>query len=130
MRPGSAGTGRSKLDAVRDKFENWRTSRKPGARIPEKLWQSAAEVAREHGVSRTSKELSIDYNLLKKRLEPEAERRDNEFVEIPMGPTNSSVSEGLIEIEDVKGARLRVELKGPATGELEAVVRTILGAMR
>ncbi len=130
MRQESTHANQSRLEGVRRKFESWREGRRPGARIPEVLWQAAAEVAREFGVSRTSKDLRIDYNSLRKRLDAKGVKRDSGFVEIPMGPAVSSVAESMIEIEDVKGARLRIELKGAATGDLEAVVRTILGAMR
>jgi hypothetical protein len=48
------------LASVRRELERWR--RDPGRRrcISAALWEAAAELAREHGVSRTARELRLD----------------------------------------------------------------------
>jgi hypothetical protein len=131
MRPVLIRNKRSKLDGVRREFERWRESRKPGARIPDALWQAAAEVAREHGMSRTSLDLRLDYNSLKKRMEPAPESRDSGFVEIPLVPVAvPGTCESMIEIEDEHGTRMRVELKGASSEYFEVVVRSLWGMTR
>ncbi len=54
---------------VLNQFERWRRSRKRGTRIPEALWQAAAEAAEECGVSKTAQALGLDYYKLKSRVE-------------------------------------------------------------
>jgi hypothetical protein len=65
-------TDRSLTDAA-NLFRRWRAARKRGERIPEELWTAARDSARQHGVSRTSTELGLDYYALKRRLEESAE---------------------------------------------------------
>jgi hypothetical protein len=45
------------LEAAKERFEEWRRNRKGKASIPDELWETAVEVARKEGVSRTSTEL-------------------------------------------------------------------------
>ena len=56
------------LDEAKARFEQWRQTRKGKAAIPDKLWSAAAEVARKEGVSRTSTELRVEWNELKRRI--------------------------------------------------------------
>ena len=56
------------LDEAKARFEQWRQTRKGKAAIPEELWSAAAEVARKEGVSRTSTELRLEWNELKRRV--------------------------------------------------------------
>lgn len=119
------------LDGVRRRFERWRSRRPRGTRIPEALWQLAVEVGREHGVSKTAQELRLDYYALKKRLEPmpEEPRSGRGFVEIPLCAPPVE-AECVLELEGSQGARLRVELKGAATAELESLARAFWGMAR
>ena len=56
------------LSHLEQRFAAWRAKRAVGQRIPESLWKSAAEVAAQHGVSRTASLLKLDYYALKKRI--------------------------------------------------------------
>ncbi len=126
-----------RLSEVRRQFERWRKSCRRGTRIPEDLWQAAAEVGREVGVSKTAQELRLDYYALRRRAESVLEERpaaretrparatppEGGFFEIPVcAPPNP---ECVLEIEDPRGARLRVELKGVTPTHLETLARTI-----
>ena len=51
------------------RFERWRSSHRGRLPIPEALWASAAEAAREHGVFRTAKVLRLEYGKLKRLVE-------------------------------------------------------------
>ncbi len=42
-------------------FREWRGIRRRGARIPETLWGMAVSLAEDHGVSKTSQALRLDY---------------------------------------------------------------------
>jgi hypothetical protein len=55
-----------KMRAVHGRFTRWRKSHTGRLPIPEPLWAAAAEVAREHGVFRTAKVLSLEYGKLKR----------------------------------------------------------------
>ena len=108
---------------IRVDLERWRRQREPGGRIPARLWSGAADLAREHGVSKTSTALRLDYYTLKDRLEADTSdsplgadvRPGGGFVEIPFEirqPT--SVPECVLLLEDARGTRLRIELRGRA----------------
>jgi hypothetical protein len=56
------------LKEAKARFEEWRRNRKGKASIPDQLWASAVEVARREGVSRTSTELRVEWNHLKRRM--------------------------------------------------------------
>ncbi len=133
MKQGSRRPTRDILSDVRRQFESWRKSRKRGTRIPEALWRAAVEAARERGASRTSQALGLDYYGLKKRLESTAELCESVpaaepgFVEIPLF---ASASECVLEMEDAQGARLRVELKGPAAAHCEALAQALWSMAR
>ena len=79
-------------------FENWRRERKRGERIPENLWAAAVELAKQHGVWPTARSLHLDHSRLKRCVEN-------------------------VEMEDGRGARMRIELKGAAP-DVAALSRT------
>jgi hypothetical protein len=96
------------------------------------LWQAAVEAAEEHGVSKISQELSLDYYRLKERVETDSEEEGDGgsgFLELPVFAASAS-GECVLEIEDGQGARLRVELKGAAASELEPLARALWSVER
>ncbi len=121
------------LSDVQSRFERWRSNRRRGTRIPTCLWRAAAEAAREHGVSKVSQALRLDYYGLKDRVESASEPSGPEpatgrgFLEIPLGAPSA---ECVLELEDGQGARLRVELKGAAPAELETLARAFWSMAR
>jgi len=127
------------LEGAAARFRRWRARTPRGTRIPEDLWEEASRLAAEHGVSRVSGVLKLDYYSLKRRLESstspsevvagKASECAPAFVEVPLfspDPVGSCV----VEVETASGRRLRVELKGKAVGELESVVRALLKVAR
>ena len=128
----TTGQGES-LEQVEQRFARWRESRTPGQRIPPDLWAAAAGVARQHGVHRTSCELRLDYNGLKKHMGPvvpttRRARIDTDFVEW-LGTTSSGVSVGecRVEMENARGAKMRVELKEGGLAALPGLCRAFWG---
>ena len=130
------GTGSDRLSEVRRQFERWRKKRPRGTRIPEGLWQAATEVGCEVGVSKTAQVLRLDYYALRRRTESVLSERparrtrpaqealpEGGFLEIPLCTPPSP--ECVLEIEDPRGARLRMELKGATPAHLETLARTI-----
>jgi hypothetical protein len=55
------------LIQVQQQLEEWRGTHPQRAKLPEAIWQSAADVAKQCGVYATAKALRLDYGALKKR---------------------------------------------------------------
>lgn len=116
-------------------FERWRETRARGTRIPDGLWRTAVALARNHGISKAVLALHVDYYALKARLDAKAlERTDSKeprprFFEISAGAAGPAGG-CVLEIEDRGRARLRIELKGEATSQIESLVRALWSAAR
>jgi len=54
------------MRVLHGRFARWRKSHTGRLPIPDPLWAAAAEMAREHGVFRTAKVLSLEYGKLKR----------------------------------------------------------------
>jgi hypothetical protein len=102
-----------------------------GERIPEPLWNQAADLARRYGVSRTGSILRVDYYELQKRVAQQRIRNHKQttpamaFVELP--PTVIA-GECVIEFENGSGSRMRVQLKGGQLPDLLALGRSFWDA--
>ena len=123
------------LSEVRRQFERWRKRRRRGTRIPEDLWQAAAEVSREVGVSKTAQVLCLDYYALRERAELLSEEcgagetlEGRGFLEIPLSAC--SLPECVFEVEGADGAFVRVELRGVSPAHLETLARTLWSLAR
>jgi len=102
-------------------FENWRRERKRGERIPKKLWTTAVELAKQHGVWPTARALHLDHSRLKNRVRNgEAEVKSGAFIEVI--PQGAMFCVCTVEMEDGRGARMRIELKG-ASADVSAWIR-------
>ena len=124
----------ARLEAVQRRFKQWRRTRKIGSRIPESLWGAAVKMAEAYGIHLTAKALGIDYYSLKKRLEEKSASRARltasangaTFVELP--PTaGTGIAECILELEDVEGCKMRIQLKGIECSELAALSRGLWG---
>lgn len=107
--------------SVLDLFLDWRSTRKRGVPIPDALWSAAVGVARKHGLTKTSRSLSIEYGVLKRKLEAEDAGQTTEFVELKALPLpEASVADGsVVEVVDSDGARMVIRL--PGNGPLDLV---------
>src|SRR6266852_8067209 len=123
MQRGNAPT--VSLDEAKARFEEWRRNRQGKAAIPDGLWAIAVEVARKEGVSRTSTELRVEWNHLKRRMAAAsgASRRTAPpaFVELVAPPTQS-LPECTIELEGRRG-KLRICVNGAPASYLAALSR-------
>ena len=109
------------LEVVHHQFEGWRKRRRCRGRIPETLWQAAAEQCGEHSICEVSRTLRLNYNGLKSRV-PKAtreiglaggQRPDFGFVRLDLGAPITP-SECLVEMEAPNGAKMRMSFKGGA----------------
>ena len=123
-------------------FKEWRGSRRRGARIPETLWRVAVSLAEDHGVSKTSQALRLDYYALKKRRDlrrSSSKRTDSDggkrprFVEIS-GSSLSSPATCSIEMESGIGStshvRMKLEIGNTPLADLTALVQQIWASSR
>lgn len=125
------------LRLLEGEFRAWRRGRRRGERIPPGLWAGAVSAARVHGLWRTARRLGLDYVALKRRCEAPLEEAPAErapgsvaagFVEIPWPADRGP--ECQLELEDGRGARLRVSLRGAGLERLETATKLLWGLVR
>ncbi len=123
------------IEQVRHRLQEWRRSRRHGARIPEDLWIAAVQLAKKYRPARIAHTLGLDYNGLKQRLRTAKQHGTTEqatqpgFIELlPFAPT--SHCECTIAIEDRRGAKMKLELKGASALDVAAVSRALWSAER
>jgi hypothetical protein len=115
------------IEEAKARFETWRQNRKGKASIPDELWATAVEVARKEGVSRTSTELRVEWNHLKRRMAAAAGASPKPalpaFVEL-VAPRPQSLPECAIELEGRRG-KLRIRLKNAPVSYLATLSREL-----
>jgi hypothetical protein len=116
------------MRGISRRFERWRSSHQGRLPIPERLWASAAEAAREHGVFRTAKVLHLEYGKLKRMAEAAAANRrlaapPTAFLEL-MSPPATGPSECVIELEGPRG-KMRIQWKGATGADLAGLSRVL-----
>jgi hypothetical protein len=110
------------IEEAQLQFENWRCERKRGQRIPKDLWGTAVGLAKQHGVWPTARALNLDHNRLKRRVgDGDDEVKSGGFVELIA--QGAMLCTCIVEMEDARGARMRIELKG-AAADVTALSRT------
>jgi hypothetical protein len=91
-------------------LDQFRSTQPRRTKLPESLWQSAVELARQHGVYSVAHPLRLDYMGLKKRLGgvpiPRRQATKPGFVELIAPP-----EECVIEFEAPNGNKMRVQWK-------------------
>lgn len=123
----------SPFQVVRQRFEDWRKTRKPSSPIPQVLWDEAVTLAREYGVSRTAQALRLSYPSLKQRLHAtrpsgaELTPAKPAFVEF-MPQVAAGIGECTVEWERPDQAVMRLHLNNARWPEVEALARLFLGA--
>lgn len=123
------------IEQVRRRLQEWRRSRKHGARIPEVLWVAAVELAKKYPPARVAHTLGLDYDGLKQRLRTAKQHGTSEqktqpgFIEL-LPFASSSHCECTIEMEDRRGAKMKLEFKGVSAGDVAAVSRALWSAER
>ena len=129
MRRHKRGEVPAALLRLEQRFASWRKSRKPGQRIPDRLWRAAAKLAEKYGLNQTATVLNLDYYSLKKHVDPltAGTASSAAFIELPSAPV-AHASECVIEFEDGAGARLRMHLKGTEVPDVLALGRSFWNA--
>jgi hypothetical protein len=104
------------LSEVKEQFKIWRRTRQRPRPIPENLWAAAVSLTTQHSISQISKELVLDYSALKKRVsikkkDSAAKMSPPDFIEVNLEPP-ASVSECIVEMQDILGAKMRMHFRG------------------
>lgn len=149
--------GTLRLEDVAKQFRHWRESRVRGERIPAALWGEAVQMCQEHAPQRVAGVLRVALAGLMRHLElagDSAAQRpgfDTEFVEViiptalpepaasrlelaptPEPPTGAATPtpapECVLELENVHGAKMRVQLHGRGLANLGSLLRSFWGA--
>jgi len=121
------------FEQVDQRFKRWRSTRRRGTPIPEALWASAVGLARAQGLNRTARALRLDYYHLKKRLQcaegaARVRQAQPTFVEW-LTPAAIGNCECRVELENARGAKMRIELKGgDLAGSLARLSRSFWSA--
>lgn len=149
MQTGTTGDLAGRLEGVRRRFERWRRTRQGRSRIPERLWALAVKAAERYGLYPTVQALGLDYYSLKRRVEaarrespgrtaPPHRRPDRiasskvravagetaaRFIELAP-PASAGIPECILELEDPRGAKMRIHLKGVPDPDLTALSRS------
>src|SRR5881398_2305835 len=110
-------------------LEQFRSTHPLRTKLPQSVWQSAAELARCHGIYVVAHSLRLDYGTLKKRVNGSAEcsvrrrkKTQPRFVEL-IGGAGESMDEYVIEFESARGAKLRIHCKTPTPPDWAALLR-------
>lgn len=105
------------ITQLQTQLQQFRATHPLRTKLPATLWQSAAELARCHGVYVVARSLKLDYSTLKKHLNgsPKSATRlrrkgEPKFLEL-IGATRQTVDEYLIEFESARGRKLRIHCK-------------------
>ncbi len=117
-------------DELREQLYKWRKSHRPPTPLPQELWDRAAELATELGLWKTARALRLDYAALKRRIDTRISKRPlspvPQFVEL-FAPLSGQIAECILDVESVRGARLRVEMKNVAASGLASIIREFAG---
>ena len=122
------------LAQLAERIEAWRNDPQKPRRMPEALWQAAAELSKRSSVSHISKALRLDYTALKKRVHgqnkkdlPAVKTKPSfNFIELDIEKT-SSIPECTIEMEKGNGAKMKIHLRGRTDLDLYELGRAFWG---
>ena len=122
MEPKNYPTSWPTISQVKEQFKIWRRTRKSPQPIPKKLWAAAVSLTAKHSISQISKALVVDYSALKKRAvikkkDSAASMSPAGFIELNL-EAPSAVSECIVEMQDILGAKMRMHFRGKTDVDL------------
>ncbi len=130
----------ARLEAGRRRFERWRRTREGRSRIPDPLWSSAVKLSATYGIHRTAKTLRLNPDSLKKRVAStngngsrghrkrrmKAAEQEAATAFVELVPTEGACPpECIVELEDPRGAKMRIHLKGNQNADVVAAISKV-----
>ena len=107
-------------------LDQFRSTQPQRTKLPELLWQAAAELARQHGIYAVAHPLRLDYMGLKRRLGgvPALRRKASKptFVELTE-PNVVPLAEYAIDFECPSGRKMRIQWEAPAPADWVSLLR-------
>ena len=102
------------IEQLREKLVKWRKIKKYNREpVPKDIWKDATALARKYSIYKVSKALSLNYVNLKARVVgPSKKKTENKitpFIELGQLPSTTEI---VLEMENRKGSRLKICLKG------------------
>jgi hypothetical protein len=114
------------LMALRQRVDGWRRNGGGrGSRIPEELWTSAVDVARDAGLYATARTLHFNYEGLKKRAQAAGKRkrgRGAAFVAVQM-PAFNGGAKVVVDLVGVDGEQVRIDVTGADAMDVVALAQ-------
>jgi hypothetical protein len=111
---------------LQQQLEQWRATQLERTKLPESFWQSAAELARQHGLNPTARALRLDYTALKRRASGSLTRPAKPvraaFVEL-VGTGTAKLEECVIEFESLSGTKMRIQWKAAVPPDWASLLR-------
>ena len=111
------------LEKVQKQFEIWRKTRKIRGPIPEELWEAATKLSEDYSIGKICRELQLNYGELKRRVVGAPDSKDTSGGDLAARFVEVNVREPLysvkcrVEMEDHKGARMKMYMKGEVDAE-------------
>lgn len=125
------------IEEIQAQFIAWRNNRKCREPVPDELWELAVRLAEDYSIGQICKVLGLNHRQLKRKVQAHSgngyqeEGRSCHFVELEVSksgseaiskPESEAVSkaafdtEYVMEMEDQKGGKLKVHIKGEGAG--------------
>jgi hypothetical protein len=116
------------ITQLQRQLELFRSTQVGRTRLPESLWQTAVELARQYGIYAVSHPLRLDYTRLKQRLNGIPSRSwkrkpdQPAFVEL-VGDGAVTPPECVIEFESSSGGKMRIQWKAAVPPDWAGLLR-------
>lgn len=113
------------VEALRDRIEHWRQTRRKRSPMPSELWDAAATAARRHGVHYVARELCLNHTPLKKRAMDNQHDDKCGFVEVDLGKAVGvqGAMEAVVELVGSDGTRLTIKTVGTDVPDVLGLAR-------
>jgi hypothetical protein len=117
---------------VQQQFEHWRALKRPGERIPQRLWNVATRLAGAHGIHRVACWLRLNATSLRDRADRRSRTHPSPhaptFLEgaLPAGSLlGAPTTEYAVELEYPASATLRIRVRGATVAEVVALAQAL-----
>ena len=121
------------IEQLQRQLDEFRSTQPHRTKLPETLWQTAVELARQHGVYSVAHPLRLDYTGLKKRLDgiagSEKKASKPAFVEL-VAAHPATVADCVIEFESSAGSKMRIQWKNSSAPDWASLLRAWRDAER
>ena len=114
------------ITQLQRQLDQFRSTQPGRTKLPESLWQAAAELARQHGIYAVAHPLRLDYTRLKQRLgdipKGQQKARKPAFIEF-LGGGSATLPEYVIEFESATGSKMRIQWKATVPPDWTSLLR-------